>query len=197
LLSQKRSKIEEVMQKGYDTLKTHASTQSSLFSSSVSDSDDLSQWDHLSDDMDADLESNFGDGNSDLQQKAARIDLDDDPNCLKHIGTNTGFELYKKNRQKILCLLFQVNGTFLKLNRVDICITEDVLLKQFYIAGNINDIQINEFQRLKFENIKPKLFDIDNNTLNSSTNVKIPVYARIDLPKGSEPPHVQLDIKDR
>ncbi|CAF0777741.1 unnamed protein product [Didymodactylos carnosus] len=81
--------------------------------------------------------------------------------------------------------------------KLDLCIIEDISSKQFYVGCNINDIHVNEFQGLRFGNIKPKLFDNDNNTLNSSTTAKVPVYARIDFPKGSKPPHVQLNIKDR
>ncbi|CAF1022643.1 unnamed protein product [Didymodactylos carnosus] len=189
LLGQKRSKIEETVQKGLDTLKVRAPSQSSLFNSGSagSDSDETSsQWD-LSDDLDADLESNFGDDNmknGDLQQKGARIDIDDDLNSLKGVSAHSGFDL--------------VNGTFVKLDRIDLCITEEISSKQFYVGCNINDIHVDEFIGLKFENIKPKLFDnnIPCNTVNSPI-INVPVYARIDFPKGSEPPHVRIEVKDR
>ncbi len=60
------------------------------------------------------------------------------------------------------CLIFiQVNGVFVKLNQINVCITEDdgKTDKPFYIACNVKYLRIDEFSSMKFNKIQPKLFE--------------------------------------
>ena len=55
----------------------------------------------------------------------------------------------------------QINGVFLKVNRIQICVTENdsEVGKPMYIAMNVKYLRIDEFNALKFDSIKPKLFE--------------------------------------
>ncbi len=57
--------------------------------------------------------------------------------------------------------LIQVNGVFLKINQIKICITDDEGKpgKPMYVACNVKNLRIDEFHSLKFDSIKPKLFE--------------------------------------
>jgi len=49
-----------------------------------------------------------------------------------------------------------------KLNQINICITDDddeKSRKPIYIALNVKYLRIDEFSSLKFDTIKPKLFE--------------------------------------
>jgi hypothetical protein len=57
-----------------------------------------------------------------------------------------------------------VNGVFVKLNQINVCITEDDDKdgSPMYVACNIKYLRIDEFSSLKFNTIKPKLFEKEN-----------------------------------
>jgi len=84
LLGQKKSKIEENIQRGLDITSrgSRGSSQSSLVNMSDNADDTSSQWDQLSEDLDADLDPTFLNNEFEQQQqqqeKPARIELDED-----------------------------------------------------------------------------------------------------------------------
>ncbi len=86
LLGQKKSKIEENIQRGLDITSrgSRGSSQSSLVNMSDNGDDTSSQWDQLSEDLDADLDPTFLNNEFEQQQqqqqqeKPARIELDED-----------------------------------------------------------------------------------------------------------------------
>jgi len=102
LLGQKKSKIEENIQRGLEITSrgSRGSSQSSLVNMSDNGDDTLSQWDQLSEDLDTDLDPAFLNNEFEQQQqqreKAARIELDDDTVSLTEknnankivVGTN-------------------------------------------------------------------------------------------------------------
>jgi hypothetical protein len=61
-----------------------------------------------------------------------------------------------------------VNGAFVKLNQINVCITEDDEKDKspFYIACNVKYVRIDEFSALKFDTIKPKLFEKESPGMN-------------------------------
>lgn len=89
LLGQKKSKLEEQIQRGLEisSKTSRGSSQSSMMNLSEM-TDDYSQWDQLSEDLDADsdlisLNNDFDQQQQQpQQQKAARIELDDDNSSL-------------------------------------------------------------------------------------------------------------------
>ena len=84
LLGQKKTKIEENIQRGLEISSkgSRASSQSSLMNMSDNGDDASSQWDQLSEDLDADLDpsslTNDFEQQQSQQEKPARIELDDD-----------------------------------------------------------------------------------------------------------------------
>jgi hypothetical protein len=99
LLGQKKSKIEENIQRGLEITSrgSRGSSQTSLVNMSDNGDDTSSQWDQLSEDLDADLDPAVFINELEQQpEKAARIELDDDNISLTEkdnenktvIGTN-------------------------------------------------------------------------------------------------------------
>ncbi|CAF0787726.1 unnamed protein product [Adineta steineri] len=184
----KKSKFEENLHRGLDIFSKGTRSPSIASSMNMSDSDDtLSQLDmteYLDGDLDASLFMNDFE-----QQKAARIELDDDcisltdKNCIRTTASES------------------VNGVFIKLNQLNVCITEDDTKtdKPMYIACNAKYLRIDEFFALKFDTIKPKLFDNENP--DEFNNEKVPpINIRIDFPKdkiSSPTPLVCVKIQDR
>jgi hypothetical protein len=85
LLGQKKSKIEENIQRGLDITSrgSRGASQSSLVNLSDNGDDTSSQWDQLSEDLDADLDpiflsNEFEQQQQQEQEKPARIEIDDD-----------------------------------------------------------------------------------------------------------------------
>jgi hypothetical protein len=81
LLGTKKSKLEETIHRGLDITSkgSRGSSQSSLMNMSDNGDDSLSQWDQLSEDLDADPDPTLFNAEFEQpQQKAARIELDDD-----------------------------------------------------------------------------------------------------------------------
>ena len=50
---------------------------------------------------------------------------------------------------------------FIKINQIKVCITEneEKSEKPLYIACNVKNLRIDQFHSLKFDAIKPKLFE--------------------------------------
>ncbi|CAF4355082.1 unnamed protein product [Adineta steineri] len=128
----KKSKFEENLHRGLDIFSKGTRSPSIASSMNMSDSDDtLSQLDmteYLDGDLDASLFMNDFE-----QQKAARIELDDD--CIS---------LTDKNCIRTTALE-SVNGVFIKLNQLNVCITEDDTKtdKPMYIACNARYLRID------------------------------------------------------
>ncbi|UJR30291.1 hypothetical protein I4U23_017829 [Adineta vaga] len=195
LLAQKKTKIEENIQRGLDiaSRSSRGSSQVSLTNMNDNGDDTSSQWDQLSEDLDADLDPSLltHEFEQSQEEKAARIELDDDSLSLTEkqngnsvvIGTNA---------------LESVNGVFIKVNQINVCITEDEEQsgKPIYIACSVKNVRIDEFRSLKFDSIKPKLFDNERPDEFNDANV-LPVNVRIDFPKGESPPIVTVKIEDR
>ncbi len=86
LLGQKKSKIEENIQRGLEITSkgSRGSSQTSLVNMNDNGDDTSSQWDQLSEDLDADVDPTFLNNEFEQQQeqqkreKPARIELDDD-----------------------------------------------------------------------------------------------------------------------
>ncbi|CAF0946667.1 unnamed protein product [Adineta steineri] len=201
LLAQKKTKIEENIQRGLEIASkgSRASSQSSLTNMNDNGDDTLSQWDQLSEDLDADfdptlLTNDFRQQQQQQQEeKPARIELDDDSISL------TG----KTNPNSIVVgtnVLDSINGVFIKLNQIKVCITEDEEKpgKPMFIACNVKNLRFDEFHSFKFDSIKPKLFENESPDEFNNENVP-PVNIRIDFPKGetSSPPIVTIKIEDR
>ncbi|CAF1314302.1 unnamed protein product [Adineta ricciae] len=186
----KRSKFEENLHRGLEILSkgTRGSSVASSMNMSDNSDDTLSQLD-ITEDLDAELDASLL--TTDLeQQKAARIELDDD--CISLAE--------KKNVRKTATE--SVSGVFLKINQINICMTEDGTKadKPMYIACDAKYLRIDEFSSLKFDAIKPKLFENENPDEYNNENVP-PINIRIDLPKGDSlpppPPTVTVQVQDR
>ena len=54
-----------------------------------------------------------------------------------------------------------MNGVFVKINQIKVCITDDEGKngKPLYVACSVQNLRIDEFDSLKFDAIKPKLFE--------------------------------------
>ncbi|CAF4699612.1 unnamed protein product [Rotaria sp. Silwood1] len=187
---QKKSKFAINVQRGLEIASkgSRGSSISSLMNMSDNSDETSSQWD-LTEELDADLEASvFNNDFEEQQQKVTRIELDDDSISLK--GKN--------------CIgmkeLESVNGVFVKLNQINVCITEDNGKNgnQMYIACNVKYLRIDEFSSLQFDTIKPTLFENENPDEDNNENVS-PINLRIDFPKSelSPPPIVTLHIQDR
>lgn len=92
LLAQKKSKVEENIQHGLDIASkaTTGSSQTSLTAISDSGDDSLSQWDQLSEDLDADLDPAFLSNEYEQQEKASRVKLDEDSLSLTEKNNSSG-----------------------------------------------------------------------------------------------------------
>lgn len=94
LLGQKKTKIEENIQRGLEISSkgSRASSQSSLVNMSDNGDDTSTQWDQMSEDLDADLDPSLLNNDFEQQQpqqeKPARIEIDDDSISLT--GKNNG-----------------------------------------------------------------------------------------------------------
>ena len=181
-----------------------SSLSSSAYFSEHSD-ETSSQFD-LSEDLDADLEGSLfaGDFEPAQPQKAIRLDLEEDSWSI------TG----KTNLSRTA--IESANGVFVKLNQINVCITEEDTKANspLYVACNVKHLRIDEFSALKFDAIKPKLFQSErpgkSSDLFSSTDHRRsfadelnsdqvpPINIRVDLPKGDPAlPEVTLRIRDR
>ena len=106
---------------------------------------------------------------------------------------------------------------FLKLNQINVCITEDEEKdnQPMYIACNVKYLRIDEFSSMRFDAIKPKLFENERPGMENSFSTQFssfvlldelnnddvpPIAIRIDFPKGqtpSPPPLVTLQMQNR
>ncbi|CAF4371835.1 unnamed protein product, partial [Rotaria sp. Silwood2] len=186
----KKSKFEFNIQRGLEIASkgSRASSISSLMNMSDNSDETSSQWD-LNEELDADLEASvFNNDSEEQQQKVTRIELDDD--SISVTGKN-----YIGMRA-----LESANGVFIKLNQINVCITEDngKTDKQMYIACNVKYLRIDEFSSVKLDTIKPKIFENENPDEYNTENVP-PINVRIDFPKSelSPPPIITLHIQDR
>ncbi|CAF2516182.1 unnamed protein product [Rotaria sp. Silwood2] len=186
----KKSKFEFNIQRGLEIASkgSRASSISSLMNMSDNSDETSSQWD-LNEELDADLEASvFNNDSEEQQQKVTRIELDDD--SISVTGKN-----YIGMRA-----LESANGVFIKLNQINVCITEDngKIDKQMYIACNVKYLRIDEFSSVKLDTIKPKIFENENPDEYNTENVP-PINVRIDFPKSelSPPPIITLHIQDR
>jgi len=116
-------------------------------------------------------------------------------------------------------IVLQIDGVFVKLNRINVCITEDddKLDRPLFIACNVKYLRLDEFSSLKLNSIKPKLFEnerpgiIDRSYFSqissfffsqdeyNNENVP-PINVRIDFTKGEfppPPPMVTVKLQDR
>ncbi|CAF3325657.1 unnamed protein product [Rotaria socialis] len=201
LSGQKRNKVEENIQRGLELTSKglRGSSQTSLVNM-VDNGDEASsqQWDQLSEDLDADLDPAVLNSDYEQQQqqppeKPARIELDDD-SMNSTEKNNTDNNVIGTNA------LESINGTFLKLNQIKICISEDEgkLGKPLYIACNVKHLRIDEFHSLKFDSLKPKLFE--NESPDKCNNDSVPpIDVRIDFPKGKSNslPIITIKIENR
>jgi hypothetical protein len=50
---------------------------------------------------------------------------------------------------------------FIKLNQIKVCMTDDEGKdgKPMYVACSVKNLRVDQFQSLKFDSIKPKLFE--------------------------------------
>lgn len=200
LLGQKKSKIEEQIQRGLEisSKTSRGSSQSSMMNLSEM-TDDSSQWDQLSEDLDADsdlisLNNDFEQQQQPQQQKAARIELDDDNSSL---AEKTSSNPSNSNPKAIE----PVNGVFIKLTGLQLCLTnaenkDDRSLT--YVAGQVKYLRIDEFHEMKIESLKPKLFDNERPDKVNDENV-LPIKLRLDFTKGDEhpPPILTIKLHDR
>ncbi|CAF3503531.1 unnamed protein product [Rotaria sp. Silwood1] len=191
-LGQKKPKIEENIQRGLEVTSkgSRGTSQTSLVNMTDNVDETSSQWDQLSEDLDADLDptllNNEYEQQEQQQEKPTRIELDDDSINLTEknnivIGTNA---------------LESINGAFVKLNEIKIYIDTDEEKndKPIYIACSVKNLRIDEFHSLKYDSIKPKLFE--NESLDELNNENIrPINIRIDVPKGKSNPLPIITIK--
>ncbi|CAF3619670.1 unnamed protein product [Rotaria sordida] len=200
-LGQKKSKIEDNIQRGLEITSkgSRGSSQTSLVNMVDNGDETSSQWDQLSEDLDADVDPTLLNNEYEQQQqqqqqeKPARIELDDDSISLAEktninnivIGTNA---------------LESINGAFVKLNQIKIYITADEEKngKSIYMACNVQNLCIDEFHSLKFDSIKPKLFENESPDKLNNENAP-PINMRVDFSKdkSSSLPSVTIKIKNR
>jgi hypothetical protein len=119
LLAQKKSKIEENIQRGLEITSkgSRASSQSSLMNMSDNGDDTAAQWDQLSEDLDTDLDATLlnNDFEQPQQEKAARIELDDDSISLT--GKNNANKIViGTNALESVCLFYFLNKNFFFVN---------------------------------------------------------------------------------
>jgi hypothetical protein len=143
----KKTKPEEnLVSKG-----SRGSPVSSSMNMSDTSDETLSQLD-TTEDLDADLDASLFLNDFEQQQQeqqVTRIELDDD--CISLTGNN----------YVVATPLESINGVFVKLNQINVCITqnEEKIRQPFYIACNVKYLRLDEFSSLKFDTIKPKLFE--------------------------------------
>ncbi len=108
-----------------------------------------------------------------------------------------------------------MNGVFVKVNQIKVCISDDDGKpgKPMYVACNVKNLRIDEFHSLKYDSIKPKLFENErpgmfNQFLSKSIfyfldeyndeNVP-PINIRVDIPKDepNAPPIITIKLEDR
>ncbi|CAF4542304.1 unnamed protein product, partial [Rotaria sp. Silwood2] len=196
-LGQKKPKVEENIQRGLEVTSkgSRGSSQTSLVNMVDNVDETSSQWDQLSEDLDADVDPTLLNNEYERQQeqeqqeKPARIELDEDSISLTEknnvnsivIGTNA---------------LESINGTFIKLNEIKIYVgaDEEKHDKPIYIACNVKNLRIDEFHSLKYDSIKPKLFENECPDEFNNENVP-PINIRIDIPKGKSSPLPIVTIK--
>ncbi|CAM4823866.1 unnamed protein product [Rotaria magnacalcarata] len=191
LSAQKKSKFEGSFARGLEMISKGSRGSSIASSMNMSDNSDetSSQWD-LNEELDADIDASVfnSDFEEQQQQKSARIELDDDSISLtgKNYVNMRGLE--------------SVDGVFIKLNQINICITEDHGKnddKQMFIACNVKYLRVDEFSSLKLDSIKPKLFENESPDELNNENVP-PINLRLDFPKSKEsPPTITIHLQDR
>ena len=112
LLTQRKGKIEENIQRGLEITSkiSHGSSQTSLVNINDEGYDTGSQWDQLSEDLDADIDPNFFTNEYEQQQqqqqeKVARIEIDDDSISLNE-KNNTNKIVLGTNALESVCFFF-------------------------------------------------------------------------------------------
>jgi hypothetical protein len=139
----KKPKFEENISKV-----SRGSPVSSLANVSDTSEETLSQFD-TTEDLDADFDASVFLNDLEQEEKVTRIELDDD--CISLTGNN----------YIVAAPLESINGVFIKLNQMNVCITENEEKsgQPFFIACNVKYLRLDEFSSLKFDTIKPKLFE--------------------------------------
>jgi hypothetical protein len=115
LFGQKKSKIEETIQRGLDISSkvSRASSQTSLVTMSDNGDDTLSQWDQLSEDLDTEFDPVLLNNEFEQQQeKAARIELDEDSVSLTE-KNNANKMIIGTNALESVCLFFNKETNFI------------------------------------------------------------------------------------